>query len=132
MRKERGGEGVLRELLLRPPRLILFPPAPFPHPSPLPTAEKPAKKPKAEPKEPKEAGGAKEKKPRKKKDKNAPKKNLSAFMFFSNDMRAKVKEENPGGWRSGGRVWGRWNEGLACLEGRRGCEGRRGEVLFVC
>lgn len=60
-----------------------------------PSAEKPAKKVKGEPKEPKEAG-AKEKKPRKKKDKNAPKKNLSAFMFFSNDMRAKVKEENPG------------------------------------
>jgi len=36
------------------------------------------------------------KKSRKKKDKDAPKKALSAFMFFSNDVRDKVKAENPG------------------------------------
>ena len=36
------------------------------------------------------------KKKRKKKDKNAPKKNMSAFMFYSNSMREKVKEDNPG------------------------------------
>lgn len=35
------------------------------------------------------------KKKRKKKDKNAPKKNMSAFMFFSNAVRDKVREENP-------------------------------------
>mmetsp|Transcript_4974 Transcript_4974/g.10722 ORF Transcript_4974/g.10722 Transcript_4974/m.10722 type:complete len:694 (-) Transcript_4974:634-2715(-) len=66
-------------------------------------AKKPAKprEPKA-PKAPKTegeggaAGGGKEKKPRKKKDPNAPKKGLSAFMYFSNEMRNKVKEENPG------------------------------------
>ncbi|KAK9811520.1 hypothetical protein WJX72_005220 [[Myrmecia] bisecta] len=33
---------------------------------------------------------------RKKKDKNAPKKGLSAFMFFSSGMREQVKAENPG------------------------------------
>ena len=43
-----------------------------------------------------EEGGKKARKPRKKKDKNAPKKNLSAFMFFSNDKREQVKTENPG------------------------------------
>ncbi|WPT14159.1 FACT complex subunit SSRP1 [Picochlorum sp. SENEW3] len=36
------------------------------------------------------------KKKRKKKDKNAPKKALSAFMCFSNSVREKVKEDNPG------------------------------------
>ena len=36
------------------------------------------------------------KKKRKKKDKNAPKKALSAFMCFSNSVRDKVKEDNPG------------------------------------
>eukprot|EP00198_Chlamydomonas_reinhardtii_P000242 XP_001689577.1 high mobility group protein [Chlamydomonas reinhardtii] len=41
-------------------------------------------------------GGAKPKKERKKKDPNAPKKNLSAFMYFSNSNRDKVKAENPG------------------------------------
>ena len=66
-----------------------------------PKAEKEAKpKVKREPKEKKEKGeegdGEKKKKPRKKKDPNAPKKNLSAFMCFSNEMRNKVKEENPG------------------------------------
>ena len=37
----------------------------------------------------------KEKKPRAKKDPNAPKKALSAFMIFSSENRSKVKEENP-------------------------------------
>ena len=35
-------------------------------------------------------------KKKKKKDPNAPKKNLSAFMFFSNANRDKVKQDNPG------------------------------------
>lgn len=53
---------------------------------------------KKEKKEPKRAKEAEEggKKKRKKKDKNAPKKNLSAFMFYSNAVRDKVKEDNPG------------------------------------
>lgn len=34
--------------------------------------------------------------PRRKKDKNAPKRALSAFMFFSNDIRDQVKKEMPG------------------------------------
>ena len=42
------------------------------------------------------AVGPKAKKPRKKKDKDAPKKGLSAFMFFSNDKREQVKADNPG------------------------------------
>ena len=42
------------------------------------------------------AEAAKTKTQRKKKDKNAPKRNMSAFMFYSNDMRDKVKAENPG------------------------------------
>ncbi|PNH10468.1 Non-histone chromosomal protein 6, partial [Tetrabaena socialis] len=42
-----------------------------------------------------EAGGAKPKKERKKKDPNAPKGALSAFMYFSNANRSKVKAENP-------------------------------------
>lgn len=45
------------------------------------------------------AGGApakKERKPRKKKDPNAPKKALSAFMYFSNANRERVKTANPG------------------------------------
>ncbi|OJJ39297.1 hypothetical protein ASPWEDRAFT_106524, partial [Aspergillus wentii DTO 134E9] len=29
-------------------------------------------------------------------DPNAPKRGLSAYMFFANDMRDKVREENPG------------------------------------
>ncbi|PYH45440.1 high-mobility group nucleosome-binding protein [Aspergillus saccharolyticus JOP 1030-1] len=33
---------------------------------------------------------------RKKKDPNAPKRGLSAYMFFANDNRDKVREENPG------------------------------------
>lgn len=35
-------------------------------------------------------------KEKKVKDPNAPKKPLGAYFLFSNDMRAKVKEENPG------------------------------------
>lgn len=42
------------------------------------------------------AAAKKEKKPRKKKDPNAPKKALSAFMFFSNTNRERVKTANPG------------------------------------
>lgn len=38
----------------------------------------------------KEAGG------KKKKDPNAPKRGLSAYMFFANDQRDKVREDNPG------------------------------------
>ncbi|CAL5872502.1 uncharacterized protein PFLUO_LOCUS6766 [Penicillium psychrofluorescens] len=33
---------------------------------------------------------------RRKKDPNAPKRALSAYMFFANDNRDKVREENPG------------------------------------
>ncbi|RMJ20912.1 hypothetical protein PHISP_08216 [Aspergillus sp. HF37] len=33
---------------------------------------------------------------RKKKDPNAPKRGLSAYMFFANDQREKVREDNPG------------------------------------
>ncbi|GAN07545.1 non-histone chromosomal protein 6 [Mucor ambiguus] len=36
-----------------------------------------------------------ETKKRGKKDPNAPKRGLSAYMFFSQDKRAQVKEENP-------------------------------------
>jgi len=36
------------------------------------------------------------KKKRKKKDENAPKKNLTGFFIFSNDLRPRMKEENPG------------------------------------
>lgn len=35
------------------------------------------------------------KKKKKKKDPNAPKRGNSSFMFFSNEVRAKVKAENP-------------------------------------
>lgn len=38
----------------------------------------------------------KQRKPRKKKDPNAPKKALSGFMFFSNANRERIKTENPG------------------------------------
>jgi len=33
---------------------------------------------------------------KKKKDPNAPKRGLSAYMFFANEQREKVREENPG------------------------------------
>ncbi|KAJ5888008.1 non-histone chromosomal protein 6 [Penicillium taxi] len=39
---------------------------------------------------------AKERVQRRKKDPNAPKRGLSAYMFFANDNRDKVREENPG------------------------------------
>lgn len=42
-----------------------------------------------------DAGGAPVRKQRRKKDKNAPKRALSAFMFFSNDIRETVKREMP-------------------------------------
>ncbi len=45
------------------------------------------------------AEGGKPKKEKKVKDPNAPKKNLTAFMYFSNSNRDKVKTENPGKWR---------------------------------
>jgi hypothetical protein len=35
------------------------------------------------------------KKAKAKKDPNAPKRGYSSFMFFSNEVRAKVKEDNP-------------------------------------
>jgi len=38
----------------------------------------------------------KETKVKRKKDPNAPKRGLSAYMFFANDNRDKVREENPG------------------------------------
>lgn len=41
-------------------------------------------------------GKEKQKKQRKKKDKDAPKKAMAAFMFYSNAVRNQVKEENPG------------------------------------
>jgi len=39
---------------------------------------------------------AKETKVKRKKDPNAPKRGLSAYMFFANDNRDNVREENPG------------------------------------
>lgn len=39
------------------------------------------------------SGGVKK---RAKKDKNAPKRGLSAFMFYSNAVRDEVKKDNPG------------------------------------
>jgi len=48
---------------------------------------------------PKAAGGkrgAKDGKKRTKKDPNAPKRGLSAYMFFANEQRDTVREENPG------------------------------------
>ncbi|KAF5832780.1 FACT complex subunit SSRP1-A [Dunaliella salina] len=59
-------------------------------------AKKPAAAPKKEPKS-KEAPnkGGDTKKPRKKKDPNAPKKNMTSYMHFSNAMRSKMKAENP-------------------------------------
>jgi len=47
---------------------------------------------------PKAAKGrsGKDKKPRGKKDPNAPKRGLSAYMFFANEQRENVREENPG------------------------------------
>ncbi|OJJ60896.1 hypothetical protein ASPSYDRAFT_87465 [Aspergillus sydowii CBS 593.65] len=53
----------------------------------MPKADKPVRKTKATRGE---TGG------RRKKDPNAPKRGLSAYMFFANDNRDKVREENPG------------------------------------
>lgn len=52
------------------------------------------------------------KKARKKKDKNAPKRGMSAFMFFSQDQRESVKADNPGiAFGEVGKVLGqRWKE----------------------
>ncbi|KAF4777792.1 HMG box protein [Colletotrichum scovillei] len=41
-------------------------------------------------------GAAKDTKKRAKKDPNAPKRGLSAYMFFANEQRENVREENPG------------------------------------
>ncbi|KAK3394625.1 Non-histone chromosomal protein 6 [Podospora didyma] len=41
-------------------------------------------------------GAGKEKTRRAKKDPNAPKRGLSAYMFFANEQRDNVREENPG------------------------------------
>ncbi|KAK1383689.1 FACT complex subunit SSRP1 [Heracleum sosnowskyi] len=59
-----------------------------------------------------EEDGVKKKKPKKKKDPNAPKKPLSAFMFFSKNERENVKKSNPGiSFTDVGRVLGeRWNK----------------------
>jgi len=40
--------------------------------------------------------GGKVEKKSKKKDPNAPKRGLSAYMFFANEQRENVREENPG------------------------------------
>ncbi|KAH8732364.1 non-histone chromosomal protein 6 [Phaeosphaeriaceae sp. PMI808] len=40
--------------------------------------------------------GAKADGGKKKKDPNAPKRGLSAYMFFANEQREKVREDNPG------------------------------------
>ena len=40
-------------------------------------------------------GGGKKKAKRAKKDPNAPKKPMNAYMLYANSMRAQVKEENP-------------------------------------
>jgi len=47
---------------------------------------------------------------KKKKDPNAPKRGLSAYMFFANEQRENVREENPGiAFGQVGRVLGeRW------------------------
>jgi hypothetical protein len=48
------------------------------------------------PKAAKSRSGKAEKKTRQKKDPNAPKRGLSAYMFFANEQRDNVREENPG------------------------------------
>jgi hypothetical protein len=45
------------------------------------------------------------------KDPNAPKRGLSAYMFFANDNRDKVREENPG--IKFGKLMARWNPAVA-------------------
>lgn len=81
------------------------------------------KKPKKEPSAPKASSskkkakdgdedGSKKKKPKKKKDPNAPKRAISAFMFFSQAERENVKKSNPGiSFTDVGKVLGeRWNK----------------------
>jgi len=48
------------------------------------------------PKETKSRKAKKETGGKRKKDPNAPKRGLSAYMFFANDQRDKVREDNPG------------------------------------
>ncbi|KAH6636756.1 high mobility group box domain-containing protein [Chaetomium tenue] len=48
------------------------------------------------PKAAKSKSGKVEKRTRAKKDPNAPKRGLSAYMFFANEQRDNVREENPG------------------------------------
>lgn len=48
------------------------------------------------PKETKSRKAKKETVGKRKKDPNAPKRGLSAYMFFANDQRDKVREDNPG------------------------------------
>lgn len=57
--------------------------------------EAPETVPEKRPRKASNEGDGERKTKRKKKDKDAPKKNLSAFMFFSNAVREKVKAENP-------------------------------------
>ncbi|KAL3624158.1 FACT complex subunit ssrp1 [Castilleja foliolosa] len=59
-----------------------------------------------------EDDGPKKKKPKKKKDPNAPKKAMSAFMFFSQSQREDVKKTTPGiSFTDMGKVLGeRWNK----------------------
>ncbi|KAL6518900.1 FACT complex subunit ssrp1 [Orobanche hederae] len=59
-----------------------------------------------------EDDGSKKKKPKKKKDPNAPKRAISAFMFFSQTERENLKKTNPGlAFTEVGRVLGeRWNK----------------------
>jgi structure-specific recognition protein 1 len=70
----------------------------FVEPKPV-IKKSPKKKAKAPPakktKSPKKEKAAKPAK-KEKKDPNAPKRGLSAFMFFGNDMREKIKADNPG------------------------------------
>jgi high mobility group protein B1 len=45
---------------------------------------------------PKGESGGKKATAKEKKDPNAPKRGMSSFMYFSNEVRAKLKTENPG------------------------------------
>jgi len=65
--------------------------------SKAPTATKPAPKAAAMPKEKATTRKSKTRGvEKKKKDPNAPKRGLSAYMFFANEQRENVREENPG------------------------------------
>ncbi|CAH9118603.1 unnamed protein product [Cuscuta epithymum] len=83
--------------------------------------EKPVKKPKKEASAPKptpsrrkidDEGSSKKKRPKKKKDPSAPKRAMTAFMFFSQSERENVKKSNPGiPFTEMGRVLGdKWNK----------------------